>query len=65
MDRLWIVANIDVAVVAIPNLVAMLCLAGVFTTLMKDELSGERAYATSKVEQAGSLLRGVGSTSAR
>ena len=50
VDRLWVVANIAVAVVAIPNLVAMLSLSGVFRTLMKDELSGERAYATANVD---------------
>jgi AGCS family alanine or glycine:cation symporter len=62
VDRLWVVANIAVAVVAIPNLVAMLCLGGVFTTLMKDELSGERVYATANMDEAGPLLRGVGAT---
>jgi AGCS family alanine or glycine:cation symporter len=50
VDRLWVVANIAVAVVAIPNLVAMLSLSGVFRTLMKDELSGERAYVTANVD---------------
>jgi AGCS family alanine or glycine:cation symporter len=62
VDRLWIVANIAVAVVAIPNLVAMLCLGGVFVTLMKDEVSGERVYATANMDAAGPLLRGVGAT---
>ena len=62
VDRLWIFANIAVAVVSIPNLVAMLCLGGVFVTLMRDELSGERRYATAKIDEAGPLLRGIWAT---
>ena len=62
VDRLWVVANIAVAVVAIPNLVAMLCLDGVFTTLMRDEISGETAYATAKVGDGEALLQGAGAT---
>jgi AGCS family alanine or glycine:cation symporter len=62
VDRLWVVANITVAVSAIPNLVAMLCLGGVFVRLMHDELSGEHAYATVNLDDAGSVLRGFGAT---
>jgi len=62
VDRIWVVANIAVAVVAIPNLVAMLCLGGVFMKLMRDEVSGERAYATVNVDETGAVLRGVGAT---
>ncbi len=61
VDRLWVFANIAVAVVAIPNLVAMLSLSGVFTKLMKDELSGERLYATANVDDSDSVLRGFSS----
>jgi AGCS family alanine or glycine:cation symporter len=60
VDRLWVLANIAVAVVSIPNLVAMLCLSGVFVTLMKDEISGERVYATANVDGADVILRGIG-----
>jgi AGCS family alanine or glycine:cation symporter len=63
VDRLWVVANIAVAVVALPNLVALLCLGRVFTTLMDDELSGERRYATAEVDATGRVLRGMGATS--
>ena len=63
VDRLWVVANIAVAVVAIPNLVAMLCLGGVFMTLMKDELSGRRLYAMKNVDETGPSLRGLGAVS--
>lgn len=62
VDRMWLVANIAVAVTAIPNLVAMLSLSGVFTRLMRDELSGERAYATAVVDETGPVLRGYGAT---
>jgi AGCS family alanine or glycine:cation symporter len=60
VDRLWVVANIAVAVTAIPNLVAMLALGGVFKTLMRDELSGERAFSTARVDETGPVLRGWG-----
>ena len=60
VDRMWLVANIAVAVTAIPNLVAMLALGGVFTRLMKDELSGTRAYATARLDADGERMRGVG-----
>jgi AGCS family alanine or glycine:cation symporter len=63
VDRLWVLANVAVAVVSIPNLVAMLCLSGVFVTLMRDEISGVRAYATANVDGADVTLRGIGATS--
>ena len=59
VDRLWVVANIAVAAVAIPNLIAMLCLGGVFMTLMKDEISGARVYSTANLEKTGPDLRGI------
>lgn len=62
VDRLWVVANIAVAVTAIPNLFAMLALGGVFTTLMRDELSGERLYSTANVDETGPVLKGLGAT---
>ncbi len=65
VDRLWVVANIAVAVTAIPNLVAMLGLSRVFATLMRDELSGERAYATVHVDGTDPVLRGMGATKLR
>ena len=46
VDQLWALANISVAASALPNLVALLMLSGVFITLMKDFLSGENKYAT-------------------
>ena len=64
VDRLWVLANIAVAAVSIPNLVALLCLSGVFVTLMQDELSGERAYATANVDGTDVTLRGIGATRA-
>ncbi len=46
VDQLWALANISVAASALPNLIALLILSGVFITLMKDFLSGEKKYAT-------------------
>lgn len=46
VDQLWVVANISVGVTALPNLVAILMLSGVFFKLMSDYLSGTRAYDT-------------------
>lgn len=46
VDQLWALANISVAASALPNLVALLVLSGVFLALMKDYMSGERRYAT-------------------
>ena len=62
VDRMWLVANIAVAVTAIPNLLAMLSLGGVFTRLMRDELSGERAFTSARVEESGPTMRGFGAT---
>ena len=56
VDRLWLFSNISVAVVAIPNLVAMLFLSGVFVTLMKDHLSGRCVYSTANVDGTGNIL---------
>ncbi len=60
VDRLWVVANIAVGSVAIPNLFALLCLSGVFRKLMTDEVTGTRAYAMERVDAEGPLLRGIG-----
>ena len=43
VDKLWVMADISVAVVAIPNLIALLFLAGVFMKLMRDYVGGTRA----------------------
>ena len=45
VDELWSLANISVALSALPNLVALLMLSGVFVTLMKDYLQGKNHYA--------------------
>lgn len=56
VDRLWVLANISVAVVAIPNLISMLFLSDVFSTLMEDRLSGRSRYATAKVDGTDDVL---------
>jgi len=46
VERLWIFANISVGVCALPNLVALLALNGVFFKLMKDYMSGTNKFTT-------------------
>ena len=57
VDRLWAVANISVAASALPNLVALLMLSGVFLTLMRDYLSGDRKYATAQIDHSRDYVR--------
>ena len=60
VDRVWVFANIAVAICAIPNLVAVLSLSGVFMALMKDYLSGRNEYATSIVDVSKDYVRYAG-----
>ena len=57
VDRLWVVANISVGASALPNLIAILLLSGVFFKLMRDYLSGERTYDTAATDGTGRYLR--------
>ena len=57
VDRLWVFANISVGVCAIPNLVAVLALNGVFLVLMKDYLSGRNKFNCAEVDKTGRLAR--------
>ena len=57
VDQLWALANISVAASALPNLVALLMLSGVFLALMKDYLSGENRYATAKTDVSREYIR--------
>jgi Na+/alanine symporter len=50
VDKVWVFANIAVGVCAIPNLVAVLAMSGVFFILMKDYLEGRNHYATEIVD---------------
>ncbi len=59
VDSLWVVANIAVAATALPNLVALVCLIGVFTKLMNDELSGTGAFGTAEVDGTAERMRGL------
>ena len=51
VDRLWVFADVATGLCAIPNLIAILLLGGVFMTLLKDWKSGERKYATAIVDE--------------
>ena len=57
VDQLWALANISVAASALPNLVALLLLSGVFLTLMKDYLCGENRYATAITDDTRIYIR--------
>lgn len=50
VDRLWVFANISVAVCSLPNLVAILALSGAFFKLMKDYLEGRNQFSTAIVD---------------
>jgi len=63
VDQLWALANISVVASAIPNLFALLFLSGVFMILMRDYLSGERRYATEKIDSSRDWIRVAASTS--
>jgi AGCS family alanine or glycine:cation symporter len=62
VDQLWAVANISVAVSALPNLVALLMLSGVFLALMRDYVSGAHEYATAKTDHTRAYIRSAAST---
>lgn len=59
VDQLWALANISVAASALPNLVALLALSGVFLTLMRDYLSGENRFATVSTDASRQYIRMV------
>ena len=59
VDQLWALANISVAASALPNLVALLFLSGVFMTLMRDYLSGENRFATVRTDASRQYVRMV------
>lgn len=65
VDQLWALANISVAASALPNLVALLILSGVFVTLMKDFLSGDKKYATKVIDQNRQYVRIAASANGR
>ena len=60
VDQLWPLANISVAASALPNLVALLMLSGVFVTLMKDYLQGGKKYATQIIDVSRQYVRTAG-----
>jgi len=57
VDQLWALANISVAASALPNLVALLVLSGVFMALMKDYVSGEHRFATATTDKTRQYIR--------
>ncbi|MBT8080466.1 MAG: amino acid carrier protein [Gammaproteobacteria bacterium] len=57
VDQLWALANISVAASALPNLVALLLLSGVFMKLMKDYMSGTNRFATAITDRNRQYVR--------
>jgi AGCS family alanine or glycine:cation symporter len=60
VDRVWVFANIAVAICAIPNLIAVLALSGPFLELMRDYLTGRNEYATRKIDASKAYVRSAG-----
>lgn len=50
VNKIWVFANIAVGVCAIPNLIAVLSLSGVFFILMKDYMTNKNEWATAIVD---------------
>jgi AGCS family alanine or glycine:cation symporter len=57
VDRLWVFANISVGVCALPNLLAILALNGVFFKLMFDFLNDRNDFATAIIDESKSYIR--------
>jgi len=57
VDKLWAFADIAVGVCAIPNLIAVLALSGVFVKLMKDYMYGKNQYTTKIVDLNRNYIR--------
>lgn len=57
VDGLWIFADIAVGVCAVPNLIAVLALNGVFFKLMKDYTAGIHKFRTDIVDQNRNYVR--------
>lgn len=60
VDKLWTFANISVGVCAIPNLIAVLALSGVFFVLMKDYMRGQNKYATGITDSERNYVKKAG-----
>jgi AGCS family alanine or glycine:cation symporter len=63
VDQLWALANISVAASALPNLLALLMLGGVFMTLMNDYLKGDMKYATHIIDENRQYVKVAGENS--
>lgn len=57
VDKVWVFANIAVGVCAIPNLIAVFSLSGVFFILMKDFLTNKNEWATAIVDVSKKYVR--------
>ena len=57
VDALWVVADIATGLTAIPNLIAVIALSGVFFKLLKDYESGENKYVTAITDKTHRYIR--------
>ena len=57
VDQLWKLANISVALSAIPNLIALLFLSGVFIKLMRDYFSEQRKFDTELIDTTRNYIK--------
>jgi AGCS family alanine or glycine:cation symporter len=57
VDRLWVFSNLAVGSCALPNLIAVLALSGVFFALMRDFVSGDNRYATAVTDVSREYIR--------
>jgi AGCS family alanine or glycine:cation symporter len=57
VDQLWKLANISVALSAIPNLIALLFLSGVFIKLMRDYFSEQRKFDTELIDRTRNYIK--------
>ena len=57
VDKLWLFANITVAVCAIPNMIALVALHRPFLTLMKDFIEKGNQYNTEKIDKTREYVR--------
>ena len=60
VERLWIFANISVGVCALPNLIALVALNGVFFKLMKDYMSGTNKFTTAITDSTRQYVKKAG-----
>jgi AGCS family alanine or glycine:cation symporter len=57
VNKLWSFASITAALCAIPNLIAVVALRGVFKKLMSDHMTGQNKYTTEIIDGSGEYIK--------